>query len=254
MMPLVILGGIVSVMSGFALLIIRSIPTALTLAIVLPLWFLFLYVADHVLLYARGRKRITVLAISAAVGLTLLMSALDNINLTLIVALAGSLFLGLLYALATIRGALLPPAQKRVRRYMVAAWTFTVYAIFNGQFAGIIFFPAAPWWLMTFASSAFSALAALFIWREYEPLSKPTEYTWFLVTLVSMIELTWVLTMLPFDYFVSGFVSAWVWYLLQLFIRFHVSRQGILWQKHIRFLLTNAVAMILFFVFVARVL
>jgi hypothetical protein len=254
MMPLVILGGIISLVSGFALLMIRGIPTLLTLGIVLPLWLLFLYVADYVLLHLRGRKRIVPLSLSAALGLTLLMSALDNAHLTLAIALGGAAFLGLLYALATVRGALLPPAQKRVRRYLVAAWTFTVYAFLTGQFACIIFFPTVPWWLMTLSVSFFSAFAALCIWREYEPLPKATEYLWFLVVLVPMIELTWVLTMLPFDYFVSGFIAAWVWYVLQLFIRFHVSRQGILWHKHTWFLLGNVFAMLLFFVFVVRVL
>ena len=254
MMPLVLLGGMISLVSGFALLMVRAFPSVLTLAIVLPLWCLFLYVADYVLLGARSRKPIASLAIFSALGLTLLMSAFDNVRLTFVAALGGALGIGLLYALATIRGALLPPAQKRVRRYIVSAWTGAVYAFMTGQFAVIIFFPAAPWWLMTFAVSLFAAFAALSIWREYEPLSKVTEAMWFLVVLVSMIEFVWVLTMLPFDYFVSGFVAAWVWYLLQLFIRFHVSRQGVLWQKHIRFLLGNALAMILFFVFVARVL
>ncbi len=248
------LGGIMSVVSGFALLLIRGVPNILTLAIVLPLWCIFLYVADYVLLGARGRKRIAHLAVASAFGLTFLMSALDSTRLTFFLAIFGAISVGLLYALATIRGALLPPAQKRVRRYIVAVWTGTVYACMTGQFAAIIFFPAAPWWLMTFAVSFFAAFAAHLIWREYEPLTKGTELVWFLVVLVSMIEFVWVLTMLPFDYFVSSFVATWVWYLLQLFIRFHVSRQGVLWHKHIRFLLGNALAMILFFVFVARVL
>ncbi len=254
MIPLVGLASVVAFVTGIFLSILLTFPNLLTLSLVLPIWLAFLFIADYVLLVTRGRRRVFPLAASFALSGTLFMSAIDHHKAAwLSIALvAGGL--GLLYALATVRGALLPPAQKRIRRFLVAMWTWSVYAFFTGHFALIIFFPSFPWWLLSVFAAAFAAYAAGMIWREYEDITFTGLFTWLVVVGVAAVELLWVLTMLPFDYFVSGFLAAWVWYLLQLFVRFHVSRQGILWQKHLSFLLLNGILMIVFLVFVARLL
>jgi len=57
---------------------------------------------------------------------------------------------------------------------------------------------------------------------------------------------------LPFGYLVFGGLFAWRWFFAQLFIRFYLSPQGIIWKKQITFLLSNLVLFILLLIFLVR--
>ncbi len=74
---------------------------------------------------------------------------------------------------------------------------------------------------------------------------------WGWIVGLASIQLIWVIHMLPFAYGVLGLLATWVWYVMQLFVRFHLGERGILWRKQAIFLATNAVlftAVLFFFV------
>ena len=62
-----------------------------------------------------------------------------------------------------------------------------------------------------------------------------------LIMSLVMWEVMWVMHFLPLGYLSLGALVAWLWYLLQLFVRFHLSKQGVVWKKQIIFLLSNLV-------------
>jgi len=61
-----------------------------------------------------------------------------------------------------------------------------------------------------------------------------------------MVELAWAAQLLPFGYATVGALLTWIWYILQLLVRFHFSERGVDWKKQIPFLVGNIVLMILF--------
>jgi len=55
------------------------------------------------------------------------------------------------------------------------------------------------------------------------------------------MEIFWALYLLPFGYIVLGFFATWIWYVMLLLIRFHISTEGIRWKEQTRFLMGNGI-------------
>ena len=135
-------------------------------------------------------------------------------------------------------------AQKPFRRMKMMLWVFNGYALITTMFAFTLFFPRIPFWVLLLVAAVVVSFISSQIWRMYYAISWQRLLPWVLLVSMLMIECMWAVHLLPFGYLVSGFLATWMWYLVQLFIRFHFGPQGVIWEKQWRFLLANAVCFV----------
>lgn len=142
--------------------------------------------------------------------------------------------------------------QKPYRRIMVSIWSFDIYQLLTVIFAVNLFFPQVPFWVLTLLGGAMFGVASFMIWKMYFQLTASVSLVW--VSLISflMVELVWITHLLPFGYFVSSFLVTWIWYILQLLIRFHFGPNDVMWKKQIGFLATNVVLYVVLLAFFVR--
>lgn len=133
--------------------------------------------------------------------------------------------------------------HKSQRRVMMMYWVYTTFALTSSIFAlGIFFRDLIPFWILTLVGGIYFGFASIMIWRMYyEQVTLSKFFLWFLVVSLMMIELIWVIHLLPVGYFAAAMYVVWPWYILQLLTRFHFSVKGVVWRKQAAFLLLNAV-------------
>ncbi|OGH94082.1 MAG: hypothetical protein A2538_02155 [Candidatus Magasanikbacteria bacterium RIFOXYD2_FULL_41_14] len=142
---------------------------------------------------------------------------------------------------------------KPYRRARLALSVLGLSGMWMGIFASItlnIF--KVNFWLWLILGALISALTALWWWREYENTLDKKQWLWFGAMFMMILELAWVIYLLPIGYFITGVVMAWFWYCLWIFVRFHLNSAGINWHKQKNFLIINGGWLILLLVFLAR--
>lgn len=137
--------------------------------------------------------------------------------------------------------------EKPLRRMMMMVYVFNVYACLVGLFAWHLYFPMMTFFVMSIFGAIYAALGSHMIWRLYYKKNTIKLMVWTGIVGLIVFELMWVLRLMPFGYLVLGFLVAWLWYLTQLFIRFHLSIRGIEWKKQIRFMLANICLFVMMF-------
>jgi len=142
--------------------------------------------------------------------------------------------------------------QKPARRMKMMLLVFDAYAFFTVGYAVSMFFQDFPFIVITILEAGFLALISLLIWRQYFAVPVKALALWALIIGLLVFELMFVVQLLPFGYLVLGALLAWLWFVAQLFIRFYLSPQGIIWKKQITFLLSNLVLFILLLIFLVR--
>ena len=135
---------------------------------------------------------------------------------------------------------------------MMLLWVFDAYAISTTLFAVSLFFPEVSFWVLVILSGVVYAYISFMIWRMYFNLKFKKNWLWLSIVTLFMIELVWVMHLLPYGYLASGLLVTWVWYMLQLFIRFHFGPKGVVWKKQTLFLISNVVLYCLILLFFVR--
>lgn len=244
--------GSIGLVSSAALFLISQFPYRSLFWSILPLWGVGLVSILWFLRRRYGIKTNCILLIATTVvaftGLTLLI---EWIFLRLF--LVGSL--GVILAFLgwwTLYGEASPiDVQKSVRRMMTMLWVFHAYALATVIFAIHILVQAVPFWILALLIAIFFGFISYMVWRLYINLPIRSLLFWVLLLIFFMIECVFVLELLPFGYLVLGLFLTWVWYILQLLFRFHLSRQGLSWRKQRKFLMVNSIAFVILF-FVVR--
>lgn len=100
------------------------------------------------------------------------------------------------------------------------------------------------------------AVAATFIagwwWNEYSFQFDKKFWLNIFIWFILMIELLWVIQLLPMGYLVSGLILTWNWYVLWLLVRFSMSPEGIDWKKQVWFLSINAALFVSYLIFAVK--
>lgn len=135
--------------------------------------------------------------------------------------------------------------EKPYRRIRMMLWVFVVYAGLTLVYALVSFFPAVPLWLVGLLGSALASAVSLGIWRMYFAVSWRSLFLWATVIGLAVWEVIWALHFLPFGYLVLGALTVWVWYVMQLLVRFHLSSNDVIWRKQVYFLAANLVLYVL---------
>ncbi len=131
--------------------------------------------------------------------------------------------------------------EKPLRRMMMMLYVFNVYACLVGLFAIYLYFPLVSFWWLSLLGSMYAGLGAYMIWHLYYKKNIKELILWSGVVTFIILEFMWVMTLLPFGYLALGFLVAWLWYIIQLFIRFHLSMKGIIWRRQIQFVIGNVI-------------
>ncbi len=126
--------------------------------------------------------------------------------------------------------------------------------IFEGTQA-IISFQILPgvnsvvWFIIT---ALCAAIFAGWWWLEYGASINKRFWIWTGLWFVFMLELLWVINLLPLGYLASSLILIWCWYMVWLLARFNLTPEGVVWKKQIWFLGVNCVLFISFLIFVVR--
>jgi len=107
------------------------------------------------------------------------------------------------------------------------------------------------WLWLVLASLISAVLAGWWFWEYGLPYSKKFIIS-LLVIFILILEFFWVITLLPLGYLATGLLQVWVWYVIWLFVRFHLLPEGIVWRKQVSFIIFNLSLILLFLFFVVR--
>ncbi len=238
-----ILGIAAGVLSIIGLGLFYFFPSYYSVAAILILWWLATILVGRKL--AIGIDNI-IMHISISSAFFVLLSILEWLPAEiLLIAFCGVVFT-ILWWWPTI-GQKNPVQfmQKPWRRIIMVIWVFGVYAWFAGLNAILLFFSNIPTIILSIAEGLIAAFVTFMILRLYSPGKKIKENIFGIAVMALMItELSMVVSFLPLGYLTSGLALAWIWYILQLLMRFHVSPEGIIWRKQAWFLAGNMVLLI----------
>ena len=237
---------VVGVTSALTFFFFQTFPVPWVFLVSISSWLLFL-VLIQIGFRGFGREwyRLWPLRFTTAAALVCLVTLIEWRQLQLFLVL----FVGCVMAAIFHPGFLVIEQQykrKSYRRFLMMLWVFDAYALTTALFALNLFFPSLPFWLLCFLGGAILSTIAFMIWQLYTPGLVRQRSWWLLIMAILMVEILWVVHILPFGYLASGLAVTWVWYLLQLLARFHFSSHDVLWQKQWRFLLVNALLYSLF--------
>lgn len=226
--------------SAIALVIIYMSPSAMSLLLVTLVWW-GLLVWSHVF-FKLNRSHVFLQLLTSFAFIALLSLVEGTLMAAFLIALSAIAFSFIWRWVTEVSRQTTGLQYKTWRRIIMMLWVFNVYAITTVLFSIPVFFQGTPRILMILLAGVCAAAVALMIWHTYFQTELYTFLLWGAVLAVVIMEAMWALFYLPLGYFGLGLLLTWIWYLLQLFIRFHLTKGGILWERQKMFLTVNAVA------------
>lgn len=149
----------------------------------------------------------------------------------------------------------LPVVAKSHRRWRLMQSVVGVAGLWTGIFA-LITFQIISERLHSVLTVGAGIIATAFItsWWWYEYKVAVTKKFWLLNALMIVIlsELAFVSILLPWGYLVAGLLFGWIWYVLWIMLRFHLSNDGINWSRQRWFVIINGVVFAMFLLFLVR--
>jgi len=142
---------------------------------------------------------------------------------------------------------------KSYRRWLFLTGAFGLAGMWGGFFALFTFQIISRGWFWPMALLA--AVAAAFLsrrwWRDYgltvgRHLNEATA-AMFIVS----FEIAWALWQWPLGFIAAGLLTVWLWYIIWLMLRFHLTSEGIVWRKQTFFFVFNFILLALFFFIVS---
>jgi hypothetical protein len=186
------------------------------------------------------------LLILVYIATLLLMSLTEWIPVTRVIILLAAVSIGSFVAIIESEHEETPVyIKKAFRRIFVMGWVFVCGAFLITTYAISVFFPNIPVWLLFLSVGVYTSIISYAVWRMYYPISIRRFSLWLLIMAVMNMEIFWAVHLLPFGYIVLGFIATWIWYMILLFIRFHMSVEGVRWKEQIRFLIGNGILFVL---------
>lgn len=170
------------------------------------------------------------------------------------------LFGALYCALSFFSFWLLPASEVSLQIFLKphVRWRFIMSAvslagIFQGAQAIVSFqiIPSVNSWVWLSSASVLAALFAGWWWWEYDIATSKRFWVWTGLWFLFMLELFWVVNLLPLPYLVSSLILIWCWYAAWLIVRFNLTPEGINWKKQRWFLISNSALFLIFLIFFA---
>lgn len=179
------------------------------------------------------------------IGLVSLFSIVEWRSTLYLVAFTGVAAAGLITLWSKLAAS--PAAflrEKPLRRVVVMLVAFGVFAFAAAGQAILTLFPAVSPFLAHTLVGILASYGAYIVWSLYYD-GKTIEFLVPAAVIFCLaFEMSLVISLLSIGYLAAGFLISWLWYIAQLFIRFHFGRRDIVWRKQGWFLASNAVLMI----------
>lgn len=248
--------GVVSAIISFIGFYLLSLfPNYYSLSVVLVVWTII----TSLLIYRRYRKEEKITDLKRYL-LAILFSILGFVGVFLLVewnilrwfiAILASVCIGAIF-IATEKLNLSRIAEyKPWRRMFMMLLVFDSYLILTTLFGVDVFFSEmVSFWILALVGSIIFSVSSLLIWQLYYEKNIKELLIWMILVALIIFELMWSAQFLPFGYLVLGLIITWLWYILQLFIRFRLSDRGIIWVKQKFFLTGNILLFLLFLYFI----
>lgn len=138
---------------------------------------------------------------------------------------------------------------KSYRRWLFLTGAFGLAGIWSGFFAFFTFQIIARGWF--WPTALLMAVVTAFLswrwWRDYGLTANRRLAEAAAVSLLIILELAWAIWQWPLGFIASGLLIVWLWYILWLMLRFHLTSEGIVWRKQSFFLAFNFILLALFF-------
>lgn len=223
----------------FVLLGISIFPKPLVAASLFSLWIVY---QAYVAIVYRSRIYEILTQLFTMFSLSGLFVLVESIFLRwFIVIVAIPLFFFLVWMNSEFTGRLVHIKEKPLRRMRMMIHVFNMYAGCIALFAIDVYFPSIPAIILISGGGIYAALISLLIWKLYFKSNATVLILPLVVVLIAVAECMWALRLSPFGYLAQGLLVVWIWYILQLLIRFHLSPRGIVWKEQRTFLSMNAV-------------
>ncbi len=244
-----IVAGTISIISLF---IIHAQPIVWVFILVTLVWIALIVILERLFIdqIIADKEDLLALVITTILSIIGLLTLLESTKLRFFLIIVGSILVGSLFAITLYREKTSQYNIKTLRRMIMMLWVFDVYAAVTTLLALSVFFISIPFWVWGLLLAIVFSYISIMIWKQYFKVHPKHFSLWGIILGLIMLEIVWVIHLLPFGYLVLGFLVTWLWYILQLFIRFHLTPQKIVWRKQRTFLLVNAVlyAILLFFI------
>lgn len=237
------------------LILIISFPTITVFLLTLGSCLVILLFLQRVIIRIQGNRyqwQAVVYLIMSVIVSVLLLSVIEIPQL--------KWFLYILYGVITASILSLPTRvyvgqitqiEKPIRRIALMIWVWNMYALSTFFFAAILFFPTVSHWIWLIAGALCYTATSYIIWYVYTPHMPKIYIYWLGIIALVMLELLWMISLLPFGYSVSAFFATWLWYTMQLYIRFDMSPRGVIWRKQLWYL---GISSVVFFYFAYSVI
>lgn len=230
------------------LLVILLFPELFVALFAIAVWFGYM---SYVAIVYRSQIYELLTQVFTMFSLLWLLLLVESVALRwFLVIVSFPIFFFLIWMSSELTGRLVHIQEKPLRRVRMMIHVFNMYAGCLALFAVNIFFPAVPFTMVALAGGIYATLISLLIWKLYFKVPIREFTLPLFVVMISVTELVWALHLMPFGYLAQGLLVVWVWYILQLLIRFHRSSRGIIWKEQAVFLCTNAVLFTLILVFI----
>lgn len=243
---------VIGVVSAIAVYSLFHLTAWWQLVLAAVLWGGILVSADFYLKGELEKKFVNLpLLISTVVAFIGLSLVVEWPPVRWLVILSAGLILGLLFSRTALASGL-SHELKPLRRMVVMLWVGDLYAFSAIVFALAVFLDYLPTWLLSLVLALVFGMVSVQVWYLYFATPVKSFFLWALIVGLMFWEIFFIFSLLPLGYFVSSALVVWLWYIVQLFIRFHLGAQGIVWRKQIAFLLTNLVLFFLALVFFVK--
>lgn len=247
---------LVAVITGgiFTLIITFS---SMRIFLILSILFLVTLLLLFLLLNTEKRKEHTwSLTLITGISMLFMLSIIEDSIIRWIFVIMSSLLLAILFSSKENEEIKLEYARKPFRRFVMMVWVFDIYALFSFLFAiGVLFQSESPIWLEIFLIPVAGIIAGFIageIWKMYIVAESKAFLFFRILVALFMSEFFWSLRLLPFGYMISALPITWMWYILQILIRFHLQEQGIVWKKQIPFLVMSCIIFLILGIFFVR--
>jgi len=232
-----------TILAPVFLMLLKFFPHPYAFASIISIWAAY-YIGTYIK-YNITKNQIALQIMTAASFVTLLFLTESNILRWLLIIFSAAVFFFIAFWAEPRIDHALHIKEKPLRRMMMMVYVFNVYALLVGLFAISLYFQRVSFVILALIGATYSGFAAYMIWRLYYRVKYKELFLWASICGIIVYELMWVMKLLPFGYLALGLLIAWIWYIMQLFVRFHMSTQGIIWKNQISFLTLNVVLYIL---------
>ncbi len=152
------------------------------------------------------------------------------------------------------KGDALSYVYKSYRRWKMLLAVLGLAGLWSGVSA-IIAFQVVYWvgnWVWMLLGALITAAITAWWWKNYDIKVERKFWIWSVITFLFIFELAWVIYWWPLGYLASGVFMAWVWYIFWLLIRFHLTKEDVVWNKQRWFIITNTLLICAYLLLVVR--